>query len=129
MIFHEVFDKAGGISATDNGDGVLFFANHFGYNGRSGGVGGVFGVAEKAIPDDGLGVSDEICDFGGGNWANVELLAFGVFVKIFGDVDFMVFCLVAVGGDFAAYDDLVGNVGEFFDEGLFVFDFGATDDE
>ena len=36
---------------------------------------------------------------------------------------------VAVGGDFATNENLVGLIGKFVDEGLFVVDFGATDNE
>lgn len=90
MIFHEVFNKTGGISTTDNGGSVLLLTNHFGDNGGSSGIGWVFGLAEAAVPNDGICIDDVICNFGGGERADIELVAVGVFVEIFGDVDFVV---------------------------------------
>ena len=70
--FHEGFDKAGGVAATDDGGGcVWFFTNHFGSDSRGGGVGGVFGLAEQAVPDDSIGIGDEIGELNGGERADV----------------------------------------------------------
>ena len=88
MFVHELKDEAGGVAAANNGGGVFFLAEEFGNDGGSGGVGGIFGVAEEAVPNDGVCVGYEICDFCGGNWADVEFFAGGIFVKIGGDVDF-----------------------------------------
>ena len=53
----------------------------------------------------------------------------GIFVKIFGDVDFGVFGFVTVGGDFATDYDAVGLGGEFIYKWLFIFDLGTTNDK
>ena len=65
MIFDEIFYEASGVAATDNGGGVLLFTDKLGGNGGGGSVGGVFGFAEAAVPDDGFGVGNEISEFSG----------------------------------------------------------------
>ena len=47
VVCHEVFDKAGGVAAANDGGGLVcrFFANHLSGDGAGGGVGGIFGVA------------------------------------------------------------------------------------
>ena len=48
MVFHKMFDEAGSIATTDDGSGAIkrFFANHFGGDGGSCSIGGVFGETE-----------------------------------------------------------------------------------
>lgn len=127
----EVFNKAGGVAAANDGGLVLGFAEEFGDDGGSGGVGGVFGTAEDTIPDDSLSIDDVIREVGGRERANVELGAGAVLVKIAGDGDVVMSGLVAVGGDFATDKNMVGMefVSELVDERLFVFDFGAAENK
>lgn len=130
MVFHEMFDKASSIAAADNGGGGgRLFANHFGSDGARGSVGGVLGVAEKSVPDNSVSIGNVVCNFGSRKRAYVELLTFGIFVEIFGDVDFVARGFIAVGGDFATYDDMVGDFAEFVDKGLLILDFGTPNDE
>lgn len=58
MVFLEVFNETGGITATDDSSGIFLLADVFGGDSGSGGISGVFGVAEKAVPDDSVGVID-----------------------------------------------------------------------
>ena len=76
MLAHELFDKGGGIAATNDGGGTLFLAHKLSGDGGGGSVSRVFGVTEKTVPDDGVCVSNGICDFSHGNWADIEFVAF-----------------------------------------------------
>lgn len=46
VVRHEMFDEASGVTAADDcSGGVWLFAEHFGGDSGSGGIGGVFGIA------------------------------------------------------------------------------------
>ena len=71
MVSHKLFDEASGVTTADNGRSIVFFADHFGGDSGSGGVGGIFGFAKQAVPNDGAGVGDEIGEFCSREGANV----------------------------------------------------------
>lgn len=71
VVLHHSLNETGGVTAADNGGGAGFFADELGGDRGSGRVGGIFGIAEGTIPDNSRSVGDEICEFGGGEWADV----------------------------------------------------------
>ena len=111
----EFFNKGGSIAATDDASNIFCFAEELADESGAGGEGGIFGLAEQAVPDDGFGVSNNFGEFAGRKGATVELFTGGVFVEIFGDVDFLTVGGEAIGGDFATDEDMVGKVRKFVD--------------
>ena len=64
MVFDEFFDKSSSVSTANDGGYISFFANCFGDNGRSSGIGGVFGVAQETIPNNSFSFRNIVGGFG-----------------------------------------------------------------
>ena len=89
MGVHEIFDETRSVAATNNSSGVFFLANSCSGNSGSGSVGWVFGVTLQSVPDNSFSFFYKIGDFSSRNWTDIQFLSFGIFVEIFGDVDFV----------------------------------------
>ena len=125
----EFLDKARCVAAADNGGDLGVLAEEFGDDGGGSGVGGIFGLAESAVPEYGLGGLEDFEKVHEAEWADVEFVAASVGIKVGGDLNFGVGGLVAVGSDLTTNKDMVGEGEEALDQGLLVGNLGAADED